>query len=409
MISLSYDHPYLYLNHIEETLISPFAREFKYVYDDCKNNKNNKNILKKAAKKFYLESSGYTAHTTEESQMVGMLTGVRPNARLTLQDFSKEPILYGDCNGLGHYKHYHDIVHGLYTKSLKNYLLATDLKSSCVSFRANKKYGSDNTLTAIQLVWYSKEDIPQGIELYGLKKGIKKQKNISHKKLIGLFHPEIEISAGYAASTLHLPYELNQSERSYDEYQVHWLGGKHHQQMRLRALIPIFGDLLKPLEGEKNMLLKLAYTVSEMAPYGPGVSRLPQGLSCDIDHIAKYLAHADSLHCGNYALIFAHRLPKTYRWTITPIASLDHRHHALVEVHTPNNQDVTVDPTSGRLYPCRISQLIDGTCAYDRVLKSKLVHPIFELYSGINFFYGAKVLSRHQGFDDVASAYCRST
>lgn len=210
-----------FLKYLDDVFQSPIGREFKFSYDQCSEAHCNIKNLRKAAKNYYFEASGYSYLNLDEYILVGMLSGtpVEKNASTVKVD-------YDNCNQGHYYEGYgiESIKHP--TKS--SYLSAIDLANSflCLSTKVPRK------LESLKFEWLSQDDVPHKLALYGIKHDGEQK----HKDLIGEFKPDtVTTNDGYVFTTLHFS-----NLPKYQRVEIKLLEGGKQNRLLLRTLEPSF-------------------------------------------------------------------------------------------------------------------------------------------------------------------------
>lgn len=357
--------------------------------------KGKKKILKKIEIKDVNEDSGYLfstigLHNLEEYDryQIKIIRGGAQN-RLLLRSFEMLfdnvdktglSLRFDDC-GLYKYHKNHD-TDVFYSPNMENYLSSLDFKSSGFCFY--KK--NSEKLNALRLVWYSKEEVPKQIAVYGIniRKGHNQYSLIRNVKI----HDPIEL-LGYAYSTV-----LVESPKKFDGYMVKLVEGRGQNRLLIRSVDPLFKA--SDYKDKTNTLLRTADAISKSKNIGKGDSSFfDSGNAIDCRKINAVIK-AKNWHCGNFAFMFACALPNAYKRSIVDIHSVNSdAKHSVVAV-SKGKKFWVADPMLGAVYSCSISQLIDGSCDYDRVHYLTPINPILHGYLGGKFYYGAKVAAEHK-------------
>jgi hypothetical protein len=180
-------------------------------------------MLQQAAKQYYFEAQVYAYLNLDEYLLVGMLSGINESKNL-----EKTKVSYHDCGKGNYYDGYG--VNALVTETLNDYLSAYDINTSYVCFNQNEKKKA--TIKNIRFAWYSKDEVPKRIALYGIKNPGNKQLEI----LIGNFDiVQVEEIDGYLYSTVKLSGKQN-----FDHYMIRVLEGGQQNRLILRRLELVF-------------------------------------------------------------------------------------------------------------------------------------------------------------------------
>ncbi|MDF1646690.1 MAG: hypothetical protein P1U61_06910 [Legionellaceae bacterium] len=380
-----------FLVYLNKVFSSSIGREFKYVYDQCSENACDITQLRTAARAYYFEAAGYTSLNSDEYTLVGFLSG---ESRAALKHNSH--INYDDCKQGQYYDGYG--LDELRRKSLETYLSAYHIDTSYVCFSQNLP--SKTPLKQLSFAWYSREEVPQSLAIYG----VEKKAGQDHDVLIKQFNPRqssnlIEIN-DYVVSELSL--NLHQS---YDRYKIKLLQGGQQNRLLLRGLNPVFESNLNIASDGPNELLQLAHEISHQKPYGTGVQKISPQIACTSKAIIDYMNTQSNLHCGNFAYLFINELPKQYQAKVFVLKAFDGRVHVVVQVDK-KDEKVVVDPTTGLLYPCNLASLVDGSCSYEAVQSLTSTHPALLIYAGKGFFYGAEIIGTYHSTEEMTQSHC---
>jgi hypothetical protein len=370
---------------------TPAGRVFKYRYDQCKKKYCDREILRDIGNRYFFETAGYNSNNILESFSVRILTFANREPPVS-DSMYEQDIHYGYCAADSYYKGHG--LRALYTTTLQDYASAIDLEASALCFsHAEVKRPS---LKAIRFGWYSLEEMPKKIALYGVYDG----DPLVHK-LIGEYQMTRDESVGgYEFSVLKF-----KQYPSYDYYIVKLIEGGAQNRLILRVLEPLF-DIVSPYQ--PNELVLLADKISKLKPYGEGLFEVKvTSQQCKQKAIISSLAESVTWHCGNYAYYFVSKLPKSFQYRLYGLTTYDGRIHAVVEVQDKDRVRV-VDPTLGVVYPCSMNALIEGSCDYDAAQYITKPHPAMSDYFGAGFFYGAKVMYSYASEDELNNLYCYS-
>ncbi|MBI2791920.1 MAG: hypothetical protein HYX61_08175 [Gammaproteobacteria bacterium] len=224
-----------FIDYFDKVFVSIPGREFKQVYDQCLESECDVKILKQAARNYYFEADGHAYINLDEYLLIGMLSGEYEG-----ETSNSTEITYDDC-GRGNYFNGYS-VNALRTKALDDYLSAYNINTSYVCFYQNAK--RKDLLKDIHFIWYSKEEIPKKIALYGIVKTTDKQ----HETFIGDYNvSQFDDIQGYPLSIVKLNLQKN-----FDQYMIKVLEGGKQNRLILRQLEPIFDSNSSLALGELN-------------------------------------------------------------------------------------------------------------------------------------------------------------
>jgi len=209
----------LFLEKLNGVFSTPEGRRFKLAYDICSDaDVCDLEMLRSAARKYFLETRYLPYLPLDEYLLVGMLTGVVANDELY------RDIEYGDC-GRGAYYPGHGL-DVLYTETLDDYLAATDMQGSVVCFSLKDEL----PVSGLEIVWNDMETASRSIEIYG-----RKSVGQGAWKLIGQFSDyPVRMKDGYANSFIGFPKAEN-----YAEFSLQIINGEGQQRLLARRIQPV--------------------------------------------------------------------------------------------------------------------------------------------------------------------------
>jgi len=209
----------IFLKRFNNVFSTPEGRKFKFAYDSCSDaDACDLQMLRSAARKYYLETRYLPYLQLDEYILVGMLTGIVANDELY------RDVEYGDC-GSGAYYPGHGL-ETLYTETLDDYLAAIDMQGSSVCFSLKDEL----PVSGLDIVWNDMETAARSIEIYG-----REFRGKGTWKLIGQFSDyPIRIQDGYANSFVGFS-----KPESYAEFFLKVVEGGVQQRLLVRKMQPV--------------------------------------------------------------------------------------------------------------------------------------------------------------------------
>ena len=312
--------------------------------------------IRKASEEYYRNVRGTLNLRLDEYLLVGMLSGISPeavspkDARFTEVDSNQ------GLNSLS----------ALTTPSLSDYTSADTIPNAKFYFIPPDP---EAKLDRIELIWYSQDEAGKEIRISGVE---------PNGEAVPLFEGNCGgmIRNGYAVSEIPL-----KTTQVYPKYLFELLKGGKQERLLLRAFTP---------EWERKIadpLLRYARDVSLKKIYGEGIRTFSPN-----EEIEK----AENWQCGNFAVWFARHFPFKYKTIrILGLSSVvTGAIHAVVEVVFEDGTTKVIDPTLGIVYDSGIQHLLDGSFDFETGTHfSRTVSPIFNLYYGPQFFYQTEIKS----------------
>lgn len=374
-----------FIKHLDKVFVSQNARSFKYLYDRCAA-ECNLSDLRKAAASYYKEISGQAYANLDEYILVGMLSGYS-GSNSDQKDYSW---IFDDCGRGKYYAGYGTTA--LETLNLNDYLSAESIDSSLVCFSAIDR--RDFALQNITFSWYSEKEIPKRLEIYGLEINGPLANSVLIKSI------DVE-GATTLGGYLFSIFELERPP-SFSKYMIKLIRGGEQDRLILRGIFPETADDFgaKP----NDQIQQLVGNISRSINYGIGVSKIPPEFLGSTDLVRNYLLESSSSHCGNAAVLLITSLPRNLSWRYFQLETLDGRVHVVVEVFD-GAKHKTLDPTLGTIYECSVSALIDGSCDYRKEWTAGSLNPVFQVYRGPGFFYGARTTADIDDYDGLMELY----
>lgn len=371
--------------YLDKIFVSPYARAFKYEYDKCEL-KCSLDDLRSAAASYYKEIAGQAYANLDEYILVGMLSGFAES------DIGHEGRVWSfdDCGKGKYYAGYGTTA--LETSNLNDYLSAESIDSSFICFSETDKRRF--SLNGISFAWYSEREVPKRIEIYGVTL---KGPSASSFLIKGVDVQGATTLGGYLFSSLKFD-----KTPAFDKYMIRVVQGGAQNRLILRGIFP---EVRNDLEAKSNdPVEQLVSNVSRSIRYGEGVSKVPPEFLRTADRMREFLLRSNSVHCGNAAVILITALPRNLVWRYFQLEAFDGRIHVVVEVFDGSRYR-TLDPTLGAIYECSVSALIDGSCNYKKEWNSGSINPVFDIYRGVGFFYGARITAEIEDYEGLVELY----
>lgn len=364
---------------IDGTLRIASAREFKLIYDQCEAGKCSISALRQAAKHYYADAAARPYVDMDEYLMVSMLSGVPASEAKSKQDGEWR---FDDC-GIGEYYLGHG-VEALLTPSLYDYLSGASGEKSIICI--SRSDGAAFSPEEILMSWYGEQEAARQVEVVAFRG--------SNSTSLGLFDlgPPVEIS-DYYFSLLRVD-----SAQRFDKFMLRWAGGGSQDRFLIRA-VTVGDGLVRP--GDGSLLGEWAEDRGHAIKYGIGLKKLAGRYLFGLEAAAEFMREQPTLHCGNFALLFASTLEKERKWRAVSLRSYDKRIHVVVEV----DSSITIDPSLGVSYPCGIASMVDGSCAYADAVRLRVANPVLEMYFGAGYFYGATITAVYGSAEELLRRY----
>ncbi|MGE0625212.1 MAG: hypothetical protein AB7O54_21590 [Pseudomonadales bacterium] len=371
-------------DHLDRLFSSSFARRFKHTYDQCNRRSCDTALLRNAASFYYQEVNGQLYANLDEYLLVGMLSGLGEWPAADLGN-AGEGWHFSGCDAGRFYDGFDTTA--LETESLADYVSSPDLAASVVCFGAHT---SVSKVKGLRFIWHSADEAAKRVALYGLDSG-----DVEDRKLLGSYELTTASEGGYASSRI-----LFEDELKFDTYRLEVEEGGRQNRLLLRAIIPVASLDLENMDEFERLVSE----IHKSQKYGAGVSRLPGDVPRTPEAVREYLAQADSAHCGNFAYLYVSSLSSRVDWKVVDLETYDGRTHSVVQLREKGHTR-TLDPTLGVAYRCSVDALISGTCGGEIRRLREEVNPALQMFEGLGFFYGARIVRTYSNFDELLSGY----